>query len=370
MLIEGISFSGMAVSLLCILLLLSKKYKKEADKYFMVWLIICIANIGYYIFPSLLPQYLQTLGFTFPILSISVLYLYVSSIAFSIPFHRKYILKHSLFFVGYNLLFILTSCFYKKIIFVDNIPYFDIGQHELLLDLLTLPMAFIPMVYIILCYLALIKYQKILPQYYSSLEKINLNWLKWIILSLIFLLVFIFGIISLGPRSYQLPFQDLFKIVGAIQSIYVFIMVFFGLKQSIIIDQPIAVPDYDLEKSQEKTGTSDDRLQKMSEELLDYMKSEKPYLDEELSLSKLSSFLGVSSNQLSQMINQNLNTNFYKFVNSYRINEVKEKLKDSKYDHYSILGIAFESGFNSKSTFNKIFKEETGLTPSEYKKSE
>lgn len=369
MIIEGISFSGIAVSLLCILLLLSKKDKKQADYYLVIWLLICIANISYYLAPSFLPQYLQTIGFTLPVLSIAMLYLYVMSITFAIPFYTKNILKNSLFFVVYNLIFILVSYFYKKIIFEDSIPYFNRGQHELLLDFLTLPMALIPVVYIALCYLALKRYQKILPQYYSSYEKINLNWLKWIFLSLIFLFLIVIGIISLGSGTHYVPLQDIFKIVGTIQSIYVFIIVFFGLRQSIIIDQNVVITDPSFEKGKEKTRVSDEMLDNAAKELLQYMIHEKPYLDEELSLSKLSSSIGMSTNQLSQMINQNLHTNFYKFVNSYRIEEVKTKLKDEKYDHYSILGIAFESGFNSKSTFNKLFKEETGKTPSEYKRS-
>lgn len=80
--------------------------------------------------------------------------------------------------------------------------------------------------------------------------------------------------------------------------------------------------------------------------------------------------MNISTHHLSQAINQNLNTNFYKFVNAYRVEEVKKKLKNPEFEKYSILGIAFESGFNSKSTFNKIFKEETGMTPSEFKWSE
>jgi AraC-like DNA-binding protein len=369
MIIEYISFSGIAVSLLSILLLFSKKEKKHSDYYLIFWLFICIFNLGYYLFPSVLPQAIQSVGFTLPVLSISVLYLYVISITFSIEFDGKYILKHSLFFIFYNLLFIGISNFYTEIIFTHNIPYFAKGNQGIILDFLALPMALIPIFYIVLSYRALRKYQKILPEYYSTLEKINLNWLKYIFVSLIILLIVIIGVISLGSRSYYIPVRYVFKIVGTIQSVYIFFIVFFGLRQSILINHSIVFTDLNSEPYKEKAAPSDGRFDIISQNLLQFMGNEKPYLDEELSLSKLSSLLGISTNQLSQVINQNLNTNFYKFVNSYRIKEVQVKLKDSKYDHYSILGIAFESGFNSKSTFNKIFKEETGMTPSEYKKS-
>jgi len=369
MIIEYISFSGIAVSLLCILLLLSKKEKKHSDYYLIFWLVIGIFNVGYYLFPSVLPQTVQSVGFTLPVLSISVLYLYVISITFSIEFRARYILKHSLFFIFYNLIFTGVSLFYSEIIFTHNIPFFAKGNQGIILDFLTLPMALIPVFYIMLSYHSLRKYQKILPEYYSTLDKINLNWLKYIFISLIALLIVVIGVISLGSRSYYIPIEYIFKMVGAIQSVYIFFIVFFGLRQSILIDHAIIFTDLNAEPHKEKAAPSDGKSDAVSQNLLQYMSNEQPYLDEELSLSKLASLLGISTNQLSQVINQNLNTNFYKLVNSYRIKEVQAKLKDSKYDHYSILGIAFESGFNSKSTFNKIFKEETGMTPSEYKKS-
>jgi len=79
--------------------------------------------------------------------------------------------------------------------------------------------------------------------------------------------------------------------------------------------------------------------------------------------------LNLSTNHLSQIINEKLEMNFFDFINEYRVNEVKDRLSDPKYKHYTLLAIAFDSGFNSKSSFNSIFKQYTGLTPSEFQKS-
>lgn len=79
--------------------------------------------------------------------------------------------------------------------------------------------------------------------------------------------------------------------------------------------------------------------------------------------------IDISTNHLSQIINQNLDMNFYDFVNSYRIKEAKERIIDTKFDNLSFLGIGLEVGFNSKTSFNKYFKKFTGTTPSLYKKS-
>jgi AraC-like DNA-binding protein len=75
----------------------------------------------------------------------------------------------------------------------------------------------------------------------------------------------------------------------------------------------------------------------------------------------------MSRNQLSELINSRMGCNFYDFVNKYRIEDVKQLMVDPKYKNFTILAIALEAGFPSKSTFNSIFKKFTGLTPSEYK---
>ena len=99
------------------------------------------------------------------------------------------------------------------------------------------------------------------------------------------------------------------------------------------------------------------------------METEKPYLDGKLSLKKVATDLGISTNYLSQVINENLNKNFFDFVNEYRVEMVKEMIIDPSNKNYTLLAIAYDCGFNSKSSFNSIFKKHTGLTPTEYQKS-
>jgi AraC-like DNA-binding protein len=79
--------------------------------------------------------------------------------------------------------------------------------------------------------------------------------------------------------------------------------------------------------------------------------------------------LQISRQNLSQVINESQHKNFYKLINEFRIKEVIEKMANTQFENYTVLGIAFECGFNSKTTFNRIFKEDTGKTPSEYRKS-
>lgn len=104
------------------------------------------------------------------------------------------------------------------------------------------------------------------------------------------------------------------------------------------------------------------------ENLMTLMHEQKLYTDVELTLQNLSEKLGISAGYLSKIINQKEEKSFFEFVNEFRVQEVKEKLVDKEYEHYSILGIAMESGFKSKTTFNTVFKKFTGQTPSSYQR--
>jgi len=91
------------------------------------------------------------------------------------------------------------------------------------------------------------------------------------------------------------------------------------------------------------------------------------YQDPELTVSSLAEKLGMYTRELSQVINIALKKNFNDFINEYRVRDAAGKMQDPAYDHITLLGIAYESGFNSKSTFNRIFKQMTGKSPVEYK---
>jgi putative ABC transport system permease protein len=92
------------------------------------------------------------------------------------------------------------------------------------------------------------------------------------------------------------------------------------------------------------------------------------YEDAELTLSALATKLGISTHDLSRIINLGLDQNFNDFINELRVREVVRKMQDPKYDQITLMGIAYDCGFNSKTTFNRVFKEMTGKTPLEYKK--
>ncbi|TSJ40692.1 FtsX-like permease family protein [Mucilaginibacter corticis] len=111
--------------------------------------------------------------------------------------------------------------------------------------------------------------------------------------------------------------------------------------------------------------TSDERIR--ARRLKEAVAAARLYEDAELTLATLAVKLAIHPHELSRIINVGLKKNFSDFINEFRVREVARKMKDPAYDNLTLLGIAYESGFNSKTTFNRVFREITGKTPLEYK---
>ncbi len=113
---------------------------------------------------------------------------------------------------------------------------------------------------------------------------------------------------------------------------------------------------------------SEPDILRYSHQLTTLMESERPHLDTELTLGKLAERLDIKPKDLTVVLNHGLKKNFYDFINEYRVNTAREKLADPSCRHLTILAIAYDSGFNSKSSFNAIFKKHVLMTPNQYKK--
>lgn len=116
-----------------------------------------------------------------------------------------------------------------------------------------------------------------------------------------------------------------------------------------------------------KSTLTDSQAEEISKKLTECMDNEKPYLKPQLRIKDMESITGISSHQISQVINDVFNKNFYEFVNAYRVNEAIRILNNREYINYTYSAIGFEAGFNSKSAFYNSFKRETGKTPAQYR---
>ncbi len=115
-------------------------------------------------------------------------------------------------------------------------------------------------------------------------------------------------------------------------------------------------------------NVSDAQKREYAAKLTVLVENEKIFLDPDVTLGKVADAIGIPSGYLSKLINEEHGKNFADYINYYRVEEVKRRLKDQQYDALSIFGIALETGFSSKSSFNSAFKKVTGMTPSDYKK--
>jgi len=117
-----------------------------------------------------------------------------------------------------------------------------------------------------------------------------------------------------------------------------------------------------------KSSIENGEVMHLKERLNNLMRDTEPYLNKDLKMIEIASNLNISEHKLSQLLNVHLGTNFFEYVNKYRVNKARLLLKNPDYNKYTIETIARECGFNSKSTFNEAFKKMEGVTPSVFKK--
>ena len=219
-------------------------------------------------------------------------------------------------------------------------------------------------VYLGLTYKSLRKYRNIIKDQYSQIDKINLDWLSSSIntFALLTFISLIHNFIALSEN----------RTVFFVTLVLLLIFVFYFVNKVILkaLRQPEIFAGIAQNESTKYLGSNltPNQIETCKKQLLDLLKTEKPFLNPQVSLSDLSEKLSVSTKHLSQVINQSFNKKFFDFINTYRIQEVQQILKGSTDDKLTVLEAMYQAGFNSKSSFNTAFKKETGQTPTEYRK--
>jgi len=209
------------------------------------------------------------------------------------------------------------------------------------------------------------KYRSKAEQELSNIEYVDISWLKTFLYA--FLVVFALLAIMFAGALHNLSIEWMNQAVSLVFSVTIFVLGYKGMFQQSIFSNadPVEIPP-SIPSEAIKPRPIDENL---SRNLLEYMEAHKPHRDPELTLTSLAKQVNMGRNQLSEIINNSVGCNFYDFVNKYRVEDVKQLFINSKFKDFTILAIAYEAGFPSKSTFNSIFKKFTGLTPSEYRNS-
>ena len=190
--------------------------------------------------------------------------------------------------------------------------------------------------------------------------------------------MFLFGLIDILVSF--MPF-DPYEVSFLVLTILAFLYGYYGVKQPSIfselkmsngenidenIGENIGENNDGRIRKYERSGLKKKDIDSYISKITRHMEEDKPFLNRELTILDVSKSLGIPRYFITEILNNYMGKNFYYLVNEYRVAEVKKRLMDPRFKHLTILAIAYDSGFNSKSSFNHIFKEMTGTTPSQY----
>jgi AraC-like DNA-binding protein len=220
--------------------------------------------------------------------------------------------------------------------------------------------------------------RKALPDLFSDPGRAGLRWLEtflWAIWSIMVLSWFCF--IS---RRYEWPwFSSLYP-----NNFLLAVLMVYWLSYRLLLnpfrwdkvmeasENPLAsevsAAEEIVPEKYQKTAIPAKNVDTIKSRLLEWMETAKPYLEPALTIDDLAAQLHIKRHHLSQVINQEFSQNFFEFINGYRIAAFKEISVKPENRHMSIIGLAYDCGFNSKATFNQVFKKQEGITPSAFLK--
>lgn len=335
--------------------LLLYKERKVSLVFFGLFLIsFSIPNLGYILnsiglresFPSI--RFLP-IGFYFACMPL--FYLYSKSLLEQVK-PKEIVLSMIPAILDFLFLLVLFLIPYDKALQFHNEYYWIfLLWHGVFLNLFSL-------FFVFLTILKIRKYHLRYLHFFSNTQKNNLNWIS--IISYLLLVVYLFQLSSLFFEV-----KDSTNIIYFIDSVFSLIVIYwfsiFGIKQPHI---PKEFEVFDHSKVAIDNGVQDyDKIVAVLNELGIYKNANLTVVD-------LAEKVGFHPKRVSHTINQYADKNFNHFINGFRVNEAKKLLLDPHYDNLTIEAVFKDAGFNSKSVFNTVFKEETGYTPTTFKKTQ
>lgn len=324
-----------------------------------------------YFINGLFNEYPHLMGITyvFPLLYGPLFYLYVLLLTTE---GRKVEWKDLLHFIPAAVVLIYVSPVYvltapEKIEFIHRMGTDQPLDFRIIDNLKPLQ----GLIYTVLTIRMITRHNRRIREVFSNIDRINLVWLR----SLTIGVAVIWSIVIIGAVAsdlLQIRSRGFDEAVYFCVSLLIYTIGYMGLSQPEVFRQPsrdeILQPSKETpsEPQYERSGLSDSSAREILARLQHLMEMEKPYLNGNLTLAALAEAISVSPHNLSETMNTRLKQSFYDFVNSYRVNEVKRRLQAGDAATYSILSIALDSGFTSKTSFNTIFKKHSGMTPSRF----
>lgn len=389
--------AGITLSVFLSLLLFTKKNNGLADRILACWLLVIAFHL--YLFYAFISgniydtPFLLGTHFPLPLLHGPFLYLYASALTGNLyqlkPKHLLHFLPALLSYVYLIGYFILPP--QQKIEVFRNK-----GEgYEAFMVTNAVAIILSGIIYVVLTTMLHRKHKRNILQQFSDTEKITLDWIQYLICGIGLIWIFVilnkdafvfgtavlfilfigyFGIRQVGifthgpgiPDNKQIP--PVQKETAAV--VDELLVVSSGEKNPEKSTDVFTIQDHEntaaFKKKYSKSGLTTEGALQLHEGLKKIVKEEKVYKKGDLTLSELAKKLGTHPNYLSQVINEKEKKNFYDYINDLRTEEFKNLVADPANRKFTLLSLAFECGFNSKSSFNKYFKKMTGLSPTEY----
>lgn len=351
-------------------LLILKRHKHKADKFLSAFFFIVaiyffnLSSVSFHLWEKY-----PNVVFLISLVALSfgpLLYFYVISLIGKI-IKGKEVFAHLIPVVAVYLLifpFIFLSKEVKLIYFLDKFNKLPINiSIGIFLQYLSAPIYFIWIIRI------LKKYKEELKNIYSSVESSNLDWIRKLLYGAITMWTMdCLNVIALNYTNIEYPYIISIFIKIVFMS-FIILIGYNGIKQGnvFISNFPKTSENNNQAKYSFNKLIPDNVAEQHANMLVDYIKNEKVFLNNELRIQDISIKLNIPAHIISYVINEKLNQNFYDLINNFRIEEAKSRLNNIEFNNLTIVAIAYDCGFNSKATFNRLFKKYTDITPTQYR---
>lgn len=327
--------------LLSVFLITAKSKRKLPDYLFAAFLLVSVIDLSGFFIPPSDFKMIKGGKLASVLLQMPLYYLYVNSACYyNFKLHKKHLL-HALPFLFFFCLFSITGISkqsYRVFDIISIVQYYY---------------------YIIAVFLALRTFRKLYQENYSSNHHLTYKWL----MQTTFL--FLTGNLFVLIRGFIDDDSPVYTYLYTFTSLFVLFVISWFVLNALYRPNLFAGINKDLVPVKLLNELKEEPEELKS--LLKFMKTEKPYLDDKLTLQKLSEQINLPEKQLSLLINQHTGKHFFDFINEFRINDAKTLLKEQS--QLTVQEVLYEVGFNSKSSFYTAFKKETNLTPTDYRKS-
>ncbi|MEL6943965.1 MAG: helix-turn-helix transcriptional regulator [Bacteroidota bacterium] len=362
LLVTGINAAGM------VLFLLNRKKEKQFPHWILIILFGYILMVALHAYGQLFEsKFLDIIGFLFAdtigYFAGPAMIVYIQSLFQS----KKQLLKSGIFFLPLVLYVLFVSMpSLTNLLFGMNEPYLDkIRSYSFIFNI----QAFFLLACLIFAFYLHIRYRSKLKSIYSNLEDKDLNWIRYLLIGMMATIIFYIATAILEDYIAASPL-DLSIFTTLILLFTVVYLGYYGLSQSKIL-----LPDFlNVAQEQRSKNAPSHHLKNTSETEINHLKTtlhqileeKQPHFNPNLSLNDLAEHISTTPKKLTALLNQYLDQSFFDLINTKRVEAVKERLQNGDHEQLTLLAIAFDCGFNSKSSFNRTFKKYTGTTPKNY----